>query len=58
MCGKDLEKKKLTPIYKGYFENGKPNGVGIMTYPDGAKYVGGWKNGEKHGQGTFTYPDG
>ena len=50
--------KDIHPQYKGDTENGKPNGLGIMTFPDGRKYVGEYKNGEKHGHGTFTFPSG
>ncbi len=48
-------------VYKGEWKNGekwRPNGLGVMTYPDGEKYVGEWKNGEYHGQGTYTFPNG
>ena len=48
-------------VYKGEWKNGekwRPNGLGVMTYPDGHKYVGEWKNGKYNGQGTYTYPDG
>jgi len=48
-------------VYKGEWKNGekwRPNGLGVMTYPDGHKYVGEWKNGKYNGQGTSTYPDG
>ena len=44
--------------FVGEIKNGKQNGEGTQTYPDGRKYVGEWKNGEYHGQGTFTSPDG
>ena len=50
--------KDIHPQYKGDVEIRKPNGLGIMTFPDGRKYVGEWKNGEKHGYGTFTFPSG
>ena len=50
--------KDIHPQYKGDVENGKPNGLGIMTYPDGRIYVGEWKNGKKDGHGTFTFPSG
>ena len=45
-------------IYEGDSENGQPNGLGIMTFPDGRKYLGQWKDGKKHGNGTFTHPNG
>ena len=50
--------KDIHPQYKGDVESRKPNGLGIMTFPDGRKYVGEWKNGKKNGHGTFTFPSG
>ena len=53
--------KEIHRVYKGEWKNGekwRPNGLGVMTYPDGHKYVGEWKNGKYNGQGTSTYPDG
>jgi len=44
--------------YKGEWKNGKPNGLGVITYTDGHKYVGEFKDGKKHGQGTYTWADG
>ena len=42
----DLEMKMtLYRVYKGEWKNEKPNGLGVMTYPDGHKYVGEWKDG-------------
>ena len=43
---RDFGDKDIHPQYKGDAENGKPNGLGIMTFPDGRKYVGEYKNGE------------
>jgi len=37
---------KVQPKYKGEIKNGKPNGQGIYTYPDGRKYVGEYKDGQ------------
>jgi len=50
--------KDTHPVYKGDVENGKPNGQGTHTTPEGYKYEGEWKDGEMNGQGTYTYPDG
>jgi hypothetical protein len=47
--------KESHPIYKGDVENGKPSGLGVITFPDGSKFVGEYKDGEKNGQGTFTF---
>ncbi|RTZ84144.1 MAG: cytoplasmic protein [SAR324 cluster bacterium] len=46
--------KDIHPQYKGDVENRKPNGLGIMNFPDGRKYVGEWKNGKR----TFAFPSG
>ena len=53
--GKLLEKKELTQFIKGDVENGKPNGLGVITFLDGSKFVGEYKDGENNGQGTFTF---
>jgi len=48
-------------VYKGEWKNGekwRPNGLGVMTYPDGHKYVGEYKDGLENGQGTYTWSDG
>ena len=50
--------KDIQPQYKGDVKSGKPNGLGIMIYPNGSKYIGEWKNGKMDGQGTFTFPSG
>ncbi len=52
---KGFGEKDTNPKYQGEVENGVPNGLGFIIYPDGGKYVGSWKNGEKYGHGTFTY---
>ena len=44
--------------YIGEIENGKPNGQGTYTFPDGKKYEGKFKDGKEHGKGTLTTPDG
>ena len=49
---------KVQPKYKGKITNGKPNGCGVLTYPDLTKYVGEYKNGLYHGQGTLTSEKG
>jgi len=50
--------KDTNPKYQGEVENGVPNGLGYLIYPDGGKYVGSWKDGNRNGQGTETFPDG
>jgi len=44
--------------YVGEIKNGKPNGHGTLTKPEGSKYVGEFKDGKYHGQGTFNWSDG
>ena len=39
--------KDTHPVYKGDVENGKPNGQGTHTTPEGYKYEGEWKDGER-----------
>ena len=55
---KEFGDKDIHPVYNGEAENGKPNGMGIMTFPDGRKYVGEYRNGKKHGFGTLSYVKG
>jgi len=50
--------KDTHPVYKGDVKNGKPNGLGSLTYPDGSKYVGEFKDGKQNGQGTYTFGKG
>ncbi len=44
--------------YVGNLKDGKPDGLGTLTYNDGRKYVGQWKDGKENGQGTYTWPEG
>ena len=43
---KGFGEKETHPVYKGDVKDGKPNGLGILIYPSGGKYVGEWKDGE------------
>ena len=51
---KEFGEKRTHPVYKGDVENGVPNGLGFIIYPNGNKYVGEYKDGKWNGQGTFT----
>ena len=51
---REFGEKETNSKYKGEVENGKPNGLGTMTYPDGRKYWGEFKDGKLNGQGTRT----
>ena len=55
---KVLGDKDTQPMYQGQVKDGKPNGMGVLTFTDGWKYVGQWKDGIYNGQGTRTYPWG
>ena len=44
--------------YVGEIKNGKPNGHGTLTKPEGSKYVGKFNDGKYHGQGTMISTDG
>ena len=55
---KGVGEKDTHPVYKGEVENGKPNGVGIINYLYGDKYVVEWKDGLYNGQGTETIYNG
>ena len=49
--------KSINPEYRGEVEKGIPNGVGILRYTNGEKYVGEFSNGIEHGLGTkFLFP--
>ena len=50
--------KDNQPKYQGQVKKGKPNGLGVIIYPDGSKYVGGWENGLFNGQGIFSKSNG
>ena len=58
--------KDTHPKYQGQVKDGKPNGLGILIYPNliipkylsGTKYIGSWKDGKQNGQGTLSFPDG
>lgn len=56
--------KDIKEIYDGFveyqcmFQNGKPNGFGIVRYSDGRKYIGNLKNGYFHGEGIFITSNG
>ena len=45
-------------LFEGYFQNGKPDGVGTAYYNDYKFYYGEFKSGHSHGKGTLYYPSG
>lgn len=44
--------------YVGDFKNGKLHGKGMLTYPDGSKYIGNWVEQIRQGIGRFYATDG
>ena len=55
---KEIGDKDTQIQYNGFVDDGEPEGLGIITFPNGEKYVGEFKNGKKNGQGTHTWSDG
>jgi len=53
----DGDEKKESK-YVGDIKNGKPNGQGTETSPEGETYEGEWKDGKKEGKGNFIQVDG
>ena len=52
---KGFGEKSTNPKYQGHVENGEPSGLGVLTFPDGSRFVGEYKDGKKNGQGIFTF---
>ena len=48
---------ETNPVYGGQVKDGKPNGLGILIFISGTKYVGSWENGEEL-EGTLTSSSG
>lgn len=44
--------------YDGEYQNGKRNGFGVFTYPDGSVYEGQFKNDKMDGMGKLTLANG
>ncbi|KAA0154339.1 hypothetical protein FNF29_02559 [Cafeteria roenbergensis] len=44
--------------YTGGLSEGRFEGEGEFTFPDGVVYRGGFRNGQFHGSGTMHFPDG
>ena len=45
----------VSATYEGEYKDGKRDGVGTMTYPNGDVYTGEWKESKMHGVGTYKY---
>ena len=44
-----------TVTWSGECSNGKANGIGILSWSNGDKYIGDYKDGNMHGQGTYAW---
>lgn len=44
--------------FLGEIKNGKPNGIGTLSNPDGGRYAGEFKDGIPDGLGILSLPDG
>lgn len=44
--------------FEGSYHEGKKNGIGKITFPNGDKYHGMWENDKIHGEGTYYYISG
>ena len=44
-------------VYKGYWKDGKREGIGIYFCEDGASYQGEWSNNLKSGIGSYQFSD-
>ena len=45
-------------LYEGEFQDGKIQGKGIMTFPEGQRYEGDFVNEKFEGSGMYTWPNG
>ncbi len=43
--------------YTGFFDNGNPNGHGVLYYNSGNIYSGEFKDGKRNGQGTYYFAE-
>jgi hypothetical protein len=48
----------VVPSYNGVLVNGKKDGKGTQTYPDGSIYEGDWRNDIRYGFGVMYSVDG
>ena len=55
---KNIGNDKIQAKYNGAIQNGKPEGIGNLTSPNGDKKDVLWSEGKKHGQGIYTYASG
>lgn len=47
------ENKHIRNHFRGFFQKGAREGLGVHFYSDGSVYVGEWKQNMKHGQAVF-----
>lgn len=52
------EDGKPDMVFDGEYRNGKRNGHGVLTTPDGEIFDGEFRNDKRNGHGVLTTPDG
>lgn len=52
------EDGKPDVVFDGEYRNGKRNGHGVLTTPDGEIFDGEYRNDKRNGHGVLTTPDG
>ena len=50
--------KPLAGVYRGEWVGTRKEGLGVYTYPSGARYEGEWRDNAKNGRGIYYYPKG
>jgi len=45
-------------VFHGEFRNDQIHGSGVLTLPDGSRFIGHWKNGVREGFGQEVHPNG
>ena len=51
-------KYKTGAVYEGEWVGGFRDGLGQMTWADGAQYIGQWALNKAHGKGKFIHVEG
>jgi hypothetical protein len=49
---------KPGPQVRGAWRDGKMNGHGVVTLPNGERFNGQWKNDKRNGHGVYVYANG
>lgn len=52
------EGRAQVETFSGALRNGRLEGRGVVTWPNGNRYDGEWRDGRQHGRGVLTGPNG